>query len=125
MNFTIGVWGVILALAVVNVASWCAAAQGAVAAIPPANGAAPAWSLAGREGECTSLDLLKRKYPEFGEVNSPYQLAEKLKAAGHKAEIKEYKLGKRPAIEVRVPEKNFYVMFIQTNLCKKTAPAKK
>jgi hypothetical protein len=69
--------------------------------------------------------LLKKKYPEFGAVTSPYQLADKLKAAGDKAEIKEYRLGKRPSIEVRVPAKNFYVMFIQTDLCEKTAPAKK
>jgi hypothetical protein len=124
MNLTIGSWG-ILVLTVLSVASLSSTLQGAAAPKLAANGAAAAWSLAGREGECTSLDLLKKKYPEFGEVNSPYQLADKLKAAGDKAEIKEYRLGKRPSIEVRVPAKNFYVMFIQTDLCEKTAPAKK
>ena len=124
MNLTIGSWG-ILVLTVLSAASLSSTLQGAAAPKLAANGAAPAWSLAGREGECTSLDLLKKKYPEFGEVNSPYQLADKLKAAGDKAEIKEYRLGKRPSIEVRVPAKNFYVMFIQTDLCEKTAPAKK
>ena len=34
---------------------------------------------------------------------SPYQLVEKMRAAGHKAEIKEHKAGSRPAVEVRVP----------------------
>jgi hypothetical protein len=116
MNLTIGSWG-ILVLAILGAAGLFSTLQGAAAPKLAASGAARAWSLAGREGECTSLDLLKKKYPEFGEVNSPYQLAEKLKAMGDKAEIKEYRLGKRPSIEVRVPAKNFYVMFIQTDLC--------
>ena len=83
------------------------------------------WSLAGREGECASLSLLKKKYPELGDVKSPYQLAEKLKADGAKAEVKEYSLGNRPSVEVRVPAKNLYVMFIRTDLCKRAAPAGK
>ena len=124
MNFTIGSWG-ILVLTILGAAGLFSTLLGAAAPKRAASGAAPAWSLAGREGECTSLDLLKKKYPEFGEVNSPYQLVEKLKATGEKAEIKEYRLGKRPSTEVRVPAKNFYVMFIQTDLCEKTAPAKK
>ena len=91
----------------------------AFAASAPAKDADADWSLAGREGACVSLDLLKKKYPEFGDVKSPYQLAEKLKAQGHNAEVKEYTLGKRPSVEVRVPDKNLYVMFIRTDLCGK------
>jgi hypothetical protein len=89
----------------------------ALAARAPAKDADAGWSLAGREGECASLDLLKKKYPDWGEVKSPYQLAEKLKAQGYNAEVKEYTLGKRPSVEVRVPDKSIYVMFIRTDLC--------
>lgn len=89
-----------------------------------ANAAAPAgkdahvsWSLAGREGECTSLAMLKKKFPDLGEVKSPYQMADKLKAKGLRAEVKEHWLGKRPSVEVRVPDKELYVMFVKTDLC--------
>lgn len=87
------------------------------AAPVPAKDANVSWSLAGREGECTSLAMLKKKFPDLGEVKSPYQMAEKLKAKGLKAEVKEHWLGKRPSVEVRVPDKDVYVMFVKTDLC--------
>src|SRR5258706_1174261 len=49
------------------------------------------WLLAGREGECTPISLLAQKSTEFNVVKGPNQLAEKLRAMGHKAEIKEFK----------------------------------
>ena len=36
------------------------------------------WLLAGREGECAPLLLLAKKGPEYGDVQSPSQLAEKI-----------------------------------------------
>jgi hypothetical protein len=59
-------------------------------------------------------------YPE-----SPYQLVEKMRAAGHKAEIKEHKAGSRPAVEVRIPSRNLYVMFVKSSACSANEPAKK
>ena len=61
------------------------------------------WSLAGQEGKCIPLSVLTKKGPEFQDIQSPYQLVEKMQAAGHKAEIKEHKAGSRPAVEVRIP----------------------
>jgi hypothetical protein len=83
------------------------------------------WSLVGRDGECAPLSLLTKKGPEFRDIESPTQLVEKMRAAGHKAEIKEYKAATRPAVEVRVPDKNLYVMFVKSDLCAKAAPKKK
>jgi hypothetical protein len=82
------------------------------------------WFLAGRDGECTPLSLLQNKVVEFKEVKSPYQLTDKLKAMGHKPEIKEFKAGVRPAVEVRAPSAGIHVMFVKQENCDKK-PAEK
>ena len=85
------------------------------------------WLLAGREGECAPISLLSKKGREYEDVQSPYQLLEKLRAAGHKAEIKEFKAGTRPAVEVRAPTAGIYIMFVKKEFCDKvaTGPEKK
>jgi len=80
------------------------------------------WFLAGREGECAPTSILGRKGPEYNDIQSPYQLVEKLQAAGHKAEIKEFKAGTRPAVEVRAPSAGLAVMFVKKESCDKIAP---
>jgi len=54
-------------------------------------------------------------------------LLEKLRAAGHKAEMKEFKAGTRPAVEVRAPTAGIYIMFVKKEFCDKvaTGPEKK
>lgn len=83
------------------------------------------WLLAGREGECAPLSLLESKVLEFRGIKSPYQLNEKLKAMGHKTELKEFKAGIRPAVEVRAPSAGIYVMFIKQENCDKKPPGEK
>src|SRR6266850_8107680 len=83
------------------------------------------WLLAGQEGKCIPLSALTKKGPEFQDIKSPYQLVEKMRAAGHKAEIKEHKAGSRPAVEVRVPSRDLYVMFVKSSACGANEPAKK
>jgi hypothetical protein len=83
------------------------------------------WSLAGREGRCVPLSTLAKRGPEFEDVKNPYQLAEKMRAAGHTAEIKEHKAGTRPAVEVRVPSRDLYVMFVKSSTCAADEPGKK
>jgi hypothetical protein len=80
------------------------------------------WLLAGREGECMPLSILGKKGPEYGEIQSPYQLADKLRAAGHKTDVKEFKAGTRPSVEVRAPSAGLYVMFVKKEFCDKPAP---
>jgi len=75
------------------------------------------WSLLGREGACLPLSILGKKGGELRNIESPYQLADKMRAAGHKTEIKEHKAGSRPAVEVRVPERNLYLMFVRSDFC--------
>jgi hypothetical protein len=80
------------------------------------------WLLAGREGECVPTSILGKKGPEYNDIQSPYQLAEKLRAAGHQTEMKEFKAGTRPSIEVRAPSAGFVVMFVKKEFCDKAAP---
>jgi hypothetical protein len=93
----------------------------------PASKAAPIddkaiWLLAGREGECAPLTIFEKKGPEYKDLKSPYQLAEKLRASGHKAEVKEFKAGIRPAVEVRAPTAGIHIMFIKQEHCDKKPP---
>jgi hypothetical protein len=85
------------------------------------------WFLAGREGECAPTSILGKKGPEYNDIQSPSQLVEKLQAAGHKAEMKEFKAGTRPAVEVRAPSAGLAVMFVKKEFCDKVAsgPEKK
>jgi hypothetical protein len=80
------------------------------------------WFLAGREGECTPISLLEKKSPEFKGVKGPNQLAEKLRAMGHKTEIKEFKAGVRPAVEVRAISAGIDVMLVRQEHCDKKPP---
>ena len=84
------------------------------------------WMLAGREGACAPLSVLAKRGSEFRDVESPEQLAKKMRAAGHKVEVKEHQLASRPAVEVRVPDRGLYIMFVKANLCAKieTPPTK-
>jgi len=90
-------------------------------ALPPKEDPGP-WLLAGREGECAPLSILERKGPDFRNIHSPYQLAEKLRAKGHKTDLKEYRAGTRPAVEVRAPSAGLYIMFVKKEFCDKAPP---
>jgi hypothetical protein len=80
------------------------------------------WLLAGREGACVPTSILGKKGPEYENIQSPHQLVEKLRAAGHQAEIKEFKAGTRPAVEVRAPSAGLAIMFVKKEWCDKVAP---
>jgi len=83
------------------------------------------WFLVGKEGECAPLSILEKKGAEFRGLESPYQLAEKMRAAGYKAEIKEHKAASRPSVEVRIPDRQLYLMFMKADLCHKNEPSKR
>ena len=57
---------------------------------PPVGEDAGPWLLAGREGGCAPTSILAKKGPEYNDIQSPYQLVDKLRAAGHKADVKEF-----------------------------------
>jgi hypothetical protein len=93
-----------------------------VSKAPPVTEDPGPWLLAGREGECAPISILSKKGAEYSDIQSPSQLVERLRAAGHKADIKEFKAGTRPSVEVRAPSAGLYVMFVKKEFCDKLPP---
>lgn len=56
-------------------------------------------------------------------IKSPKELVDKLKANGHQAEMKEFKAGIRPAVEVRAPSAGIHAMFVRQDYCDTKPPA--
>ncbi len=77
------------------------------------------WFMAGREGSCVPLSVLAKRGNDLKDVQSPYQLVEKMRAVGQKADLKEHNAGTRPAVEVQVPSRNLHVMFVKADQCGK------
>lgn len=120
--------GLLMISLVVGSLSFAEAAQPekGKASKPPAAKEDPGpWFLAAREGECAPPSILGIKGPEYSDIQTPQQLVEKLQAAGHKAELKEFKASTRPAVEVRSPSAGLAVMFVKKELCDKITPEKK
>ena len=76
------------------------------------------WYLMGRHGECAPLSSLARKGPEFHGLQTPYQLVDKMRAAGHQVEVKEHTSPNGPMVEVRVAAKDIAVMVVTAETCK-------
>jgi len=110
---------ILVLLAVASLQLPAGAAQPVKTKSAPAKEGPATWLLAGREGECAPLSVLEKRGTEFRGIDSPDLLAKKMRAAGHKVEIKEHNLASRPAVEVRVPERGLYVMFVKAELCAK------
>ena len=79
----------------------------------------------GVKGNARRPRFLPGKGPEYNDIQSPYQLVDKLRAAGHKADLKEFNAGTGPAVEVRASSAGLYVMFVKKEFCDKLAPEKK
>jgi len=76
------------------------------------------WFLMGRHGECAPLSSLARKGPEFRGLQTPHQLIDKMRAAGHQVDVKEHGTPSGPMFEVHVPAKEIAVMVVTANFCK-------
>ena len=61
---------------------------GLVLGVLPISALSAEWLLVGRQGECLPLSSLARKGPEFRGLQTPYQLIEKMRAAGHQVKVK-------------------------------------
>ena len=76
------------------------------------------WFLMGRHGECAPLSTLARKGPEFRGLQTPYQLIDKMRTAGHQVDVKEHSTPNGPMVEVHVPAKEIAVMVVKAEFCK-------
>lgn len=91
-----------------------------LALLIPLTGAVAAgdWFLMGRHGECAPLSSLARRGTEFSGLQTPYQLIDKMRGAGHRVDVKEHNTPKGAAVEVHVPAKELAVMIVPAGFCK-------
>ena len=76
------------------------------------------WYLMARHGDCTPLSSLARKGAEFHGLQTPYQLIDKMRAAGHQVEVKEHTSPNGSMVEVRVAAKDIAVIAVTAETCK-------
>jgi len=84
----------------------------------PGSARSAEWYLMGRHGECAPLSSLARKGPEFHGLQTPYQLIDKMRAAGHQVEVKEHTSPNGPMVEVQVAARDIAVMVVTVEMCK-------
>ena len=76
------------------------------------------WYLMSRHGECAPLSVLGRKNPEWGQVKDPYQFIEKMRAAGHQTDVREFNTGEGTVVQVDVPAVELFVVFVEGRACR-------
>jgi hypothetical protein len=84
----------------------------------PAVAAGAQWMLMSREGGCVEVGSLKRRIPDLGEVGDPYSFIRR--EIGHQVSSNEISGAKGKAVEVKVPEKELFLVFVAPELCEKT-----
>lgn len=76
-----------------------------------------------RHGACAEIAQLKRKVPDLGHANDPYAFVKLMRQKGYAASLTELAApkGKAPkgkAVEVKVPEKDLFLVFVTPELCR-------
>ncbi|OGI66097.1 MAG: hypothetical protein A2W18_11825 [Candidatus Muproteobacteria bacterium RBG_16_60_9] len=78
------------------------------------------WFLMARHGECTEIERLKRKVPDLGDINDPYSFVKRMQQKGHTVTSTEVMEAKGKAVEVKVPERELFLVFVTAELCQKS-----
>ena len=82
--------------------------------------AAERWFLMSRHGDCAEVGTLKRKVPDIGEINEPQAFATFMRGKGHAVTATQFSVPKGRAWEVKVPEKELFLMFVTSAMCSRT-----
>ena len=77
----------------------------------------PQWFLMARHGECMEVEGLKRKVPDLADIKDPYSFIKFMRQKGHTVTSSEMTKVKGRAVEVKVPEKDLFLIFVTTELC--------
>ena len=83
----------------------------------PAAVSEPQWFLMARHGECMEVEGLKRKVPDLSDIKDPYSFMKFMRQKGHTVTAGEMTAVQGRAVEVKVPEKNLFLIFVTTELC--------
>lgn len=84
---------------------------------PPTAQAAEQWFLMSRHGECAKIGVLKRKVPDLGEVGDPDAFVSFMRQKGYEVTSTRVSVPKGAAREVRVPQKELFLLFVTPELC--------
>jgi len=78
----------------------------------------PRWFLMARHGECVEIESLRRKVPDLADVHDPYAFAEFMRQKGHVVTTDDMPEAKGRAVEVTVPEKELFLVFVTSDICR-------
>lgn len=75
------------------------------------------WFLMARHGECSSLNVLGRKIPNFVEFKSLESFLADMRKRGYRVTHEPIALPNGQAVQVQVPELSLSVVFVTSELC--------
>lgn len=78
--------------------------------------AADSWQLMSRHGECAEVEILRRKFPDMGEIETPDEFIKYLQEQGFSVETQTLD-PQGAAIEIKVAARDLGVIFVRSSLC--------
>ena len=75
------------------------------------------WLLMAWHGECAEIQSLKRKVPDLGDVRDPATFIKFMRDKGYQVTVDEVSTPKGKAVEVKVPERELFLMFVSPEVC--------
>jgi len=78
------------------------------------------WLLMSRHGDCVEIGSLRRRIPDLGEINDPYSFIRLMRQNGHEVISNEISGTKGKAVEVKVPEKSLFLIFVTPEMCQQS-----
>lgn len=82
--------------------------------------AASEWFLQSRHGECVEVHSLKKKVQDLGDVQNPSGFIELMRGKGYQVTVNEVSMPMGKAVEVRVPERDLFLMFVTPEVCQQS-----
>ena len=78
------------------------------------------WLLMSRHGECAEIQSLKRKVPDLDDVRDPSVFIKFMRDKGYQVTVTEVSMPKGKAVEVKVPERELFLMFVTPEVCQQS-----
>ena len=75
------------------------------------------WFLMARHGECAKIESLQRKIPDLGKIKNPDDFLKLMEKQDHAVTVNKMQETGGNAIEISVPDKGLYLIFVKEILC--------
>ena len=82
--------------------------------------AASEWFLMSRHGECAEIQSLKCKVSDLGDVRDPTVFVKLMRDKGYQVTVNEVSGPNGRAVEVKVPEREMFLMFVTPDVCQQS-----